>query len=266
MHGDGHEQIYHLHEKYGPLIRIQPNEVAINDIEHYLESIYTQNTKFTKAPSYYNAFDFPRSNVFSETSREVHSQEKRLMSHAFSRKNVVGMQDTFYDSVERWVAQIKASISKGNPIPLWHDTQCLKLETASRFSYGSSDGALKTDNFAHPIFLGIEGFAPSVVVFQHFPIVRHIAMLAQRLMPSGLPDINKGAAEGLVRLRERKLSGETAGMIIFDSMMGKAQSKGINLDPDRLVSNGGLMLIAGEVLLNAMHHVNEGEANKKRIE
>jgi hypothetical protein len=175
----------------GPLIRIQPDEVAINDIEPYVNTIYAPNTKWTKAPYYYNAFDFPRSNVFSETSKEVHSQEKRLMSYAFSRGNVLGMQDTLYDNVERWIAQIKTFVVAGRSIPLWHATQCLTLETAARFSYGSSDGALETEDFAHPIVLGIEGFGPSIVVFQHFPIVRQMALMVQRLMPTGLPDVNK---------------------------------------------------------------------------
>lgn len=175
----------------GPLIRIRPNEIAINDIEPYINSIYTQSTKFTKAPFYYNAFDFPRSNLFSETSTDVHSQEKRLMSQAFSRKNVLGMQDTFYDSVEQWIAQIKTFILGGKAIPLWHATQCLTLEASSRFSYGSSDGALETNDFAHPIFLTIERFASLFIIFQYFPILRQIALLVQRLMPSGLPDINK---------------------------------------------------------------------------
>lgn len=42
---------------------------------------------------------------------------------------------------------------------------------------------------------------------------------------------------------------EHTGMIMFDNMMEKAQKNGISLNYERLVSNGGLMLAAGRVLL-----------------
>lgn len=34
-------------------------------------------------------------------------------------------------------------------------------------------------------------------------------------------------------------------MIMFDSMLERARVQGVTLDPDRLVSNGALMLVAG---------------------
>lgn len=61
----------------GPVIRVAPNELSIYDIDAYLSEIYAQNTKFTKAPYFYEAFDHPHGTVFSKLDKAAHSAEKR---------------------------------------------------------------------------------------------------------------------------------------------------------------------------------------------
>ena len=46
--GDFHETNQKLHEKYGPIVRLSPNEYSISDPET-VKTIYGHNTTFTKA-------------------------------------------------------------------------------------------------------------------------------------------------------------------------------------------------------------------------
>jgi hypothetical protein len=89
--GHAYADILALHRKYGPVVRISPDEVSIRDIDLYHKTIYSQNTKFRKAPYYYYAFHNPGSTVFSETAKDAHASEKRLMSYTFSRGNLLGL-------------------------------------------------------------------------------------------------------------------------------------------------------------------------------
>jgi hypothetical protein len=52
----------------GPIMRIAPNELSVNDIDVYHKVIYTQNAKFPKAPYFYDAFNQPGGSLFSETN------------------------------------------------------------------------------------------------------------------------------------------------------------------------------------------------------
>lgn len=125
----------------GPVIRVAPNELSIYDIGACLSEIYAQNTKFTKAPYFYEAFDNPHGTVFSQLDKAAHSGEKRLMSHAFSRRNIVGMQHELYRHVHKWVERLRAHARAGRPVPLSRAAQCLTLDNVSYFSYGSDEGA-----------------------------------------------------------------------------------------------------------------------------
>lgn len=87
-----------------------PNELSLYDIDAYLSELYAQNTKFTKAPYFYDAFNNPDSTVFSQLDRSAHSAEKRLMSHAFSRRNIVGLQHELYGHVHKWVDRLRAHV------------------------------------------------------------------------------------------------------------------------------------------------------------
>ncbi|KAL1970558.1 hypothetical protein VTN77DRAFT_4202 [Rasamsonia byssochlamydoides] len=55
MRGNAYEVITELHRTYGPLVRIAPGELSINDDQAFAV-IYGQASKFTKAHYYYRAF------------------------------------------------------------------------------------------------------------------------------------------------------------------------------------------------------------------
>ncbi|KAI1858292.1 uncharacterized protein JN550_012823 [Neoarthrinium moseri] len=245
-----------LHEEH---VRIGPNEVSVADIDVYTNAIYAQNTNYLKDERFYKALDNPSTTLLTERRKDVHASEKRLMSHAFSRANIIGLHNAIYGNTNRWIWRLLESVARKDMIPLWHATQCLTLENASYFSYGSSDGTSSKD-FYHPLFAGFETFAPLAIIFQHFPIMASIVGFLTRVFPFGFTALNQGAKEGLERLKYSKSIGQLDGMVMFDSMMARAQKAGVPVDPARLVQNGSLMLTAGTgttaiSLTAAIHHL-----------
>lgn len=168
----------------GPVIRVAPNELSIHDIDSYLSELYAQNTKFAKAPYFYDAFNNPHGTVFSQLDRSAHSAEKRLMSHAFSRRNIVGMQHELYGHVQMWIERLRAHIRAQRPIPLSRAAQCLTLDNVSFFSYGSSEGALDSEGFQSELLDQFDQFPKLVTVFQYFPLLQSLAIFLQRFSSS----------------------------------------------------------------------------------
>ncbi|KAK0103829.1 hypothetical protein ONS95_005828 [Cadophora gregata] len=245
LSGHCHEAFMKLHESYGPLIRVSPGEVSINDIEVYNNVIYAQNTKFMKAQYFYQAFDTPGGSVFSQRDKQEHAAEKRLMSHAFSRSNILGLQNLLYDHTRLWISQLKQFAEANKPIPLWHATQCLTLDTVARFSYGSGCDALHSKDLYSPLFDFMERVTPAAALFMHVPIMRHVAHWAERFVSSGFDGVGKRALEGLNRLKDQKVFEDKVGTIMFESMIRQAAQREVTLDNDRMITNGNLMLSAG---------------------
>lgn len=115
------------------------------------------------------------------------------MAHAFSRQNVLGLQrSVLYPNVERWVERVRGEfVERGRPVPLWLATQCLTLETAACFSYGSGAEALEAEGFECGLLASFEVLPKIVTVFQHWPVVRAAAMWVQRVAGSGIARVNQ---------------------------------------------------------------------------
>lgn len=80
-------QIYELHQKYGPVVRIGPNEIAFNSLSA-LRTIYGAGSGFERT-SFYSMFDvYTKKNLFTFESVREHSQRKRLLAHAYSKSAI----------------------------------------------------------------------------------------------------------------------------------------------------------------------------------
>lgn len=172
-------------------MRVSPVEVSIKDIEVYNQVIYSQQTNFMKAPYFYEPFNNPGTSVFSERDKAEHSAEKRLMSHAFSRANVIGMQGLLYSYCHRWISMINAHVRQNKPIPLWLASQCYTLDSVSKFSYGTAYGTLESSTFHHDFLDSMDKVNYSVIWMTYFPFLKTIAGWIQPYVPNPFLGVSK---------------------------------------------------------------------------
>jgi hypothetical protein len=73
-----------LHQKYGPVVRISPTEVAVSDIDGF-KQIHAVSSKFTKDIWYEKLTNFPRHSVFTLRDPKKHAQRRKLFARGFSK-------------------------------------------------------------------------------------------------------------------------------------------------------------------------------------
>lgn len=118
--------------------------------------IYGRTSKFDKSEFFYRAFEDQASNVFTVRDRQQHSQDKRLLSNAFSRANVVQHHASILEKAEYLMDRISRGVAKGETIPLYPAFRCMTLDTISEFAFGKSVGALEAEGFESEIFEAID--------------------------------------------------------------------------------------------------------------
>ncbi|KAK1848962.1 benzoate 4-monooxygenase cytochrome [Colletotrichum chrysophilum] len=80
--------IHRLHQKYGPAVRIGPEEVSFNSLSA-LRTIYGPGSRYGRT-SFYRMFDvYGRQNLFTFHSTQKHGERKRLLAHAYSKTNIL---------------------------------------------------------------------------------------------------------------------------------------------------------------------------------
>ncbi|KAK8045018.1 hypothetical protein PG993_005042 [Apiospora rasikravindrae] len=70
------------HRRYGPIVRLAPNEVSINDMES-VKTVYQGGFDKHQWYSVFNNYGVP--NVFSSIYAKHHSIRKRMVSHVYSK-------------------------------------------------------------------------------------------------------------------------------------------------------------------------------------
>lgn len=73
-----------MHTKYGSVVRISPNEVAVSDVEGFRQ-IHAVSSKFRKDIWYEKLTNFPRLSVFTMRDPKEHAQRRKLFARGFSK-------------------------------------------------------------------------------------------------------------------------------------------------------------------------------------
>jgi len=86
--GDRTRTIHKLHQKYGPAVRIGPNELSLNSLTA-MKTIYGAGSGFERT-SFYRMFDvYGHQNLFTFASVKAHGERKKLLNHAYSKSSIL---------------------------------------------------------------------------------------------------------------------------------------------------------------------------------
>ncbi|KAH8601537.1 cytochrome P450 [Bisporella sp. PMI_857] len=128
--GDEATVIHELHEKYGPLVRVAPNEVDISDADA-IAPIYVSRGGFAKPKCYAN-FDIDgHSTIFSTADPEHRSPRAKAVMPMFSTKNIKDNEAELYKCVDRMICRMQEESKTGRPVNILNLTRSLALDSVS---------------------------------------------------------------------------------------------------------------------------------------
>lgn len=128
--GDEATVIHKLHARYGPLVRVSPNEIDISDADA-VGPIYISKGGFPKAPCYSN-FDIEgHSTIFSTLDADHRAPRARAVVPMFSTKNIRDSEAELYDCVDGMVKRMKEESRSGKPVNVLNLTRSLALDAVA---------------------------------------------------------------------------------------------------------------------------------------
>ena len=138
------EYVDSLHKKYGPHVRIAPDELAVSDIESF-HQIHRIGTNFMKSDWYYKMTGArPRRSMFTFTNAKDHSVRRRMFSRPMSRKSLL---ENWHDTVKEMTSltvhkmhDVAAREGKVNMLDWW---TFMAMDVVGRLMYGRSFGNLE---------------------------------------------------------------------------------------------------------------------------
>ncbi|KAH8820178.1 cytochrome P450 [Xylogone sp. PMI_703] len=104
---DLHQVILKAHEKYGPVVRIGPNDVNFQSRDA-IDPIYKAGRAMPKT-HFYDGFTAIHPNLFSTRDETFHAIRRRQMSHSFSTATLLKFEPTFDKHLDRLYRNVEGS-------------------------------------------------------------------------------------------------------------------------------------------------------------
>lgn len=143
-----------LHKKYGPVVRIAPNDVDISD-GAALQTIYVKNGGYLKNPCYQN-FDidgFPT--IFSALEPAHRAVRSKAVVAMFAPRAIQEGKDVIYGCVERMVSRIEKEKreANGKPVNVLIIFRSLAMDAVTAYLFGKSYNGIEEQKLSASEFV-----------------------------------------------------------------------------------------------------------------
>ncbi|KAL3422991.1 Trichodiene oxygenase 7 [Phlyctema vagabunda] len=144
-------EIGKMHQKYGPIVRIGPDELHILDAEYY-ERLYDKtNLKVNKYAWFYSMLGNPQA-TFPTVSAEVHRKRRAALNPFFSISAVAKLHPTIQAAVDKLSSRMEKCAADNQSIPLFYAYRCLTVDIISDYAYAGKLGMLDREDWGESFY------------------------------------------------------------------------------------------------------------------
>jgi len=240
------DYIHSLHQKYGPIVRITPNEIAINDPASF-KDIHKIGSGFNKT----NWYEYLNTNgvgkcpgVFNMTNPKEHAARRKLLAKGFSQRHLREQwEDVVREKVDLAVARIKADATSGTADVLKWWTY-LATDVSAHLMFGESFHMLESGERV-PYIVALEKATICSAISWELPLVfwigRHLPFPAMR----NIFNANSVLLEqGRLAVKNSKAQ-DFSTSNIFATAVSEAEKGDGTLTDEDIQTEAGNLIVAG---------------------
>lgn len=252
LSGHFHHDILELHKKYGPVIRVAPEELIYSDAVLWRDA-YAHRAGHA---------EFPRSTIIENvngasdiiTANEGdHVRFRDQLSRAFSESSLRKQESRILGHVDLLIQQLSERSMRGETVDLVQWFSWAVFDIIGDLSFGESFGCLEAGRF-HPWINSTFG---SLKTIMHYDVLRDYGLmpLASLLMPKALQEARlENFHYVCAAVKKRTHHGSQRGDFL-DTILGnndlKSHKSG-NLTFEELVNNCSILVSAGSLSMTAL--------------
>jgi cytochrome P450 len=152
----------------GPIIRITPTELHIEDPDYY-EYLYSRASRRDKYSYFSGRFGYA-SDSFSTTNHDLHRLRRKPLNPMFSVKRIAEFQPVIQDKVEKLCRKISL-YQDGQVLPLSRAWMALTTDVITEYAFANSYDQLDSPDFQDTLHEALVAIYTTGHFALHFPIV-----------------------------------------------------------------------------------------------
>ncbi|KAG2421211.1 hypothetical protein HFD88_000827 [Aspergillus terreus] len=163
-----------LHKKYGPIVRISPTELHVNDPDYY-EVIYSRDSPRNKYNYYQRTFNAPLALITAED----HFRHRLIRSHMnpfFSTMRIRQQEPVLRALINKLCGRLEDWKNTGKPLHIEHALTCYTTDVITDYTMGEGYHYLDEPDFVPQWYHTLTGTARTLV------FIRPVAFLLPLLL------------------------------------------------------------------------------------
>ncbi|ORY62226.1 cytochrome P450 ClCP1 [Pseudomassariella vexata] len=238
-------EVLDLHNRYGEVVRIAPNELAFanasawNDIQGHRTK--GGQAEMEKDMKFYRAVDDMESDIVN-ADRAEHSLLRRSLAHGFSDKSLRDQEPLITSYIDLLLQRLRENCDAGKKalnMAAWYNFATFDI--IGDLAFGESFGCLENSAY-HPwvgIIFKMARAGTILQVLNHFPRTKRYLL---KLVPKSMAEQQeKHDALTRAKLERRMASGERPDFV--ETMLKKKETLGLTIA--KLQANSSILIIGG---------------------
>lgn len=162
-------EIQRLHKIYGPVVRIGPNEVHVNDPDFY-DTLYAGPTRRRHKDPWFLSSIAPGMS-FAASNYDHHRARRSGLSPSFSKTAVRGWEPVIHDNIRLLCEHFRQAQGTGQLLELHTCFVNFAVDTVSQYVFGKDFGfnTLKEPFLGDKWKKGVNGIFELLLLVRHFP-------------------------------------------------------------------------------------------------
>ncbi|KAG5926197.1 hypothetical protein E4U42_003537 [Claviceps africana] len=178
-------EIKRMHDRYGPIVRINPNEVHILDTSFY-DEIYAPASKKRDKYAGFVVFLGVPTGSFATCPHEHHRIRRRALNTSFSKQAIYKIEGLIQAKVDRLCRRLDDSAARDHVLRLDAAFFALANDIIAEYTFGEGDDCLGRDDFGADFKGILMTSLETGALVRQFPCIVPLAYALPRRILAGL--------------------------------------------------------------------------------
>lgn len=177
------------HEKYGPIIRINPDELHVQDSSWY-ETLYAPSRPVRKLPDWGHRFNSSDSLV-STNDTALYRLRRSVMNPFFAKRRIAEFGPELQRMCNQLVSRLETEYQgSGRALNLSYVWECFASDVVTFTTLGYDPGFVQSPNFSSPTNRAMEALVESTKLFTYVEILPiMVELLPKRVAVALMPSV-----------------------------------------------------------------------------
>ncbi|KAI0839698.1 putative cytochrome P450 [Hypoxylon sp. FL0890] len=163
-------KIQEMHEKYGPIIRISPEELHCND-PAFIDTLYAGGSARRDKYAYFATQFGISESTFGTVDHNLHRLRRGAINRFFSKASVSKLEPMIHDKIDLLCEQLQTHLGDKNPVQLNMAFSCFTTDVVATYAFAKSYDFLADASFERNFHETMMSGAYLGTYFKQFPFL-----------------------------------------------------------------------------------------------